>query len=412
MRASHEWFLNTAITGRWWEPAFWECPDFLSSSPWELARFAPGYELLKKLYTEELTRSAFAWVAEPNKDRMHMLRDRPLWAQLADANRADLSGLVRFALDVLDAEVFAYPDLVRRLREDVYREFKGARFELRCLAAFANANIEVDYEPLAAEGGKNPDFRLNLQEPLYIDAKHSDEGDWIKEEREWFWKLSILNPPSGRAISAHIGLTEEFRVLQDTEDGRVFIRANIDRLASLIAPTKERLADSGGPFPVAETIEGFIEVQVMGPPGQASSGSASGVSSDARREVARIVRGAITRGATQIPPAKLGIVLLNPGLHAPTHLLVEEVQRWINSEGEGADHPNLLGVLIVNQMLFEPIPGFVGYIDSLVPVWRPDAPEWVMDGPWESLSEAIGLQGYEVLAHRCSLARSELAGTP
>jgi hypothetical protein len=402
-RASHEWFVETAVTGRWWEPPFWEHPEYLADSPWSAARLSVAFKALKTLYTEQHAKAAFSWVAEPDVKEGARLRNRPLWPLLACPNRADLSALVRLGLDAADADVFAHPELVRKLREDITREFKGARFELRCLAAFCNASIKVDYEPLAGTG-KSPDFGLKLQGQLYIDAKHAEEGVWAKEEQQWFWKVSMPARPTSKPISAHVRLTEAFRQLQDHEDGRTYIRANIDRLASLVNPTKERLATSGGPFPAIDAIEGLIEVEVMAPPDAASSGSARGVPTDTRREVARVVRGAVARGATQIPSNELGIVLLNPGLHAPTHLLVDEVRRWMRAEGEGAGYPNLIGVLVLAEMIWEPVKGVMGSIDGLVPIWRDEAPDWVQRGPWETLSEALSMQDYETLVHRCARA--------
>ena len=129
-----------------------------------------------------------------------------------------------------------------------------------------------------------------------------------------------------------------------------------------------------------------------------------GVPTDARREVTRIVRGAVTRGAAQVPSNELGLVLLNPGLQAPTHLLVEEVQRWMRTEGEGAAYPNLIGVLVLTETMHEPVAGVMGSIDSLVPVWRDEAPDWVKRGPWQALSNALSMHDYQSLVHRCAVS--------
>jgi hypothetical protein len=119
---------------------------------------------------------------------------------------------------------------------------------------------------------------------------------------------------------------------------------------------------------------------------------------DSRREVARVVRGAVARGAMQIPPEDLGLVLLNPGMHAPSHLLVEEVKRWMGAEGAG--YPNLVGVLVMAEVLVEPEPGVLGRLEQIVPVWRDETPGWVKDGPWQDLSDALAARDMEALARR------------
>jgi hypothetical protein len=168
-----------------------------------------------------------------------------------------------------------------------------------------------------------------------------------------------------------------------------------------VGRAKVRLATSGGPFPAIDVVEELIEVEVLGPPGTASSGSVTGVPTDNRKEVARVVRGAVKTGATQIPPGKIGLVLLNPGMHAPTHLLVEEVTRWMTAVGEGADYPDLVGALVVSELMVEPVEGVLGHVDVLVPVWRDSAPDWVVAGPWDALSDAFAQQQLEALARRC-----------
>jgi hypothetical protein len=122
------------------------------------------------------------------------------------------------------------------------------------------------------------------------------------------------------------------------------------------------------------------------------------VPTDSRREVARVVRGAVTRGAAHLPPEDLGLVLLNPGMHAPSHVLVEEVKRWMGAEGAG--YPKLVGVLVMAEVLIEPAPGVLGRIEQIVPVWRDETPSWVKDGPWQDLSDALAVRDLEALAHR------------
>lgn len=134
-----------------------------------------------------------------------------------------------------------------------------------------------------------------------------------------------------------------------------------------------------------------------------------GVSTDTWREVSRIVRGLITKGATQIPHGEPGIVIVQPTFHAPLDALVAEVQRWMSAGGEGADYPNLVGVLALVETWTEPRPGIIGTVDRLVPVWRQGAPSWIVDGPWEQLDLALALPDLDALAKRCSDAGVPLA---
>lgn len=404
-RGSWEWLDHVAENGTWWEPQFWDSPEYLAASPWPGERLSAAFAGLRRLYPAKEARAAFAWVRATPPERDELSR-RPIWKLLACPMRPDLSGLARLGLDVVDADLFAHGELVRKLRTDVGRELKGARFELRSLAAFRNAGIRVEYEPLAGKGGSNPDFRVHLARHLYVDAKHAEEGEWAKEELRWFFKLTMRHDPSVPGISAQVRLTDRFQQLQDEEDGRRYIRENIERLSGELSRAKVRLATSGGPFPVTEVIEGLIEVEVLGPPGRTSSGGTQGVPTDARREVARVVRGVVTDYAKKVPPDEVGVVLLNPGLHAPSHLLVEELKRWMTAEGEGAGYPNLAGVLALSEVLVEPVPGVMGTIDTVIPVWRETAPDWVVNGPWHALSAAFAWQDVTALAKRCDDAEA------
>ncbi len=402
-RGSQSWLDDVAVTGRWWQPELWRDPEYLASSPWSEMRLESAFSVLTKLYSESEAKAAFSWVLEKDTLERSRRTNRPLWRLLACPWRPDLSPLLRLGIDAVDADLLGYSHLVRRLRADVPHEFNSARFELRCLAAFRNAGIEVAYEPSTGTG-KHPDFRLRLtgDRLIYLDAKHAEEGAWAKEEQNWFWRLSMPQADhledSARPISAHVRLTQKFQELQDTEDGRGFLRTNIDRIAAAIAEAKLRLASSGGPFPAVEIVDGLVEIKVLGPPGHTSSGSLMGVPTDSRREVARVVRGAVARSAMQLPPEHPGLVLLDPGMHAPSHLLVEEVTRWMGVEGAG--YPNLAGVLVMAEVLIEPEPGVLGRLEQIVPVWRDEAPAWVKAGPWQDLSDALAARDMEALARR------------
>jgi hypothetical protein len=241
---------------------------------------------------------------------------------------------------------------------------------------------------------------------VHINAKYAEEGEWAKEEQSWLWKLSMAGVGrteiSERSINAHVRLTTRFQELQEDEAGRSYLRAHIDRLAAELAAAKLRLASAPGAFPAVELIEDLIEVTVMGPPESAGGGGTIGVPTDVRREVARVVRGAVARGAAQLPSDEPGLVLLDPGMHAPSHLLVEEVKRWMAAEGAACS--NLAGVLVIAEVLVEPVASVVGRLEQIVPVWHDEAPRWVVDGPWDALSDALSARAREALEHRARIA--------
>lgn len=404
-RGSQSWLVDVALTGRWWQPEFWRDPNYVTQSPWSAERLESAFDALTKLYGEDEAKAAFSWVSEKDPSERVRGMERPLWRLLACPMRPDLSALLRLGFDAADAGLPDRADLVRRLRTDVGHEIESARFELRCLAAFRNAGIQVTFDPILA--GKNPDFLLQLQDhSIYIEAKYAEEGEWAKEEQSWFWKLSMPRATQPeileRPINAHVRLTDKFQELQETEGGRSYLRANIDRLALEIVAAKVRLAGTSGPFPAIEYIEDLVEVKAMGTSGGVGSSSMIGVPTDARREVARVVRGAVARGAMQIPSGEVGLVLLNPGMHAPSHLLVEEVNRWMRAEG--AHYSNLVGVLVLAEVLVEPVPGVLGRLEQVIPVWREETPRWVIDGPWNDLSLALAARDLEALEHRCKRA--------
>lgn len=193
-RASQSWFDDIAVTGRWWQPEFWREPDYLASSPWSRERLETAFQVLIRLYSETEAKAAFSWVLARDSDPNEQARrlENPLWRLLAGPTQPDVSALLRLGFDAVDADALNQPQLVRRLRADVPVDFNGARFELRCLAVFRNAGLEVSYEPLNGTG-KSPDFRMKLQGDrfIYVEAKHAEEGEWAKEEQRWFWRLSM-----------------------------------------------------------------------------------------------------------------------------------------------------------------------------------------------------------------------------
>ena len=114
--------------------------------------------------------------------------------------------------------------------------------------------------------------------------------------------------------------------------------------------------------------------------------------------MSRIVQSAITQGATRLPSSEPGLVCLDPGTHAPSYLLVDEIHRWMATDG--AAFPQLAGVLIAVETLVEPVPGLLGRVEQLVPIWRESVAAWISGGPWEMVSRAFAFHDLEVLAHR------------
>ena len=379
-------------------------PQYVDSSPWCAERLELAFSALTKLFGEQEARAAFDWVLEQDPVERGRRERGSLWRLLTYATRPDRSALLRLGFDAVDAGLSERPELtplVHGLRAGSLHAWKPARFELRCLAALCNAGIDVTYQPAVA--GKAPDFLLKLGgKTIFIEAKYAREGEWAETEQSWLWRLTTQGEAGGQELgistNAEVRLTERFQELQETEEGRSYLQDNIERIAAELVAAKVRLAKAGS-FPAIEVIGGLVEVKVLPPSGNASNRVAAAATIDVRREVARVVRGSVARAAMHLPSDEAGLVLLNPGMHAPSHILVEEVSRWI--AGDGAVYSNLAGVLILTEALLEPVPGVLGRLEQLVPVWRADAPGWVMDGPWEELSSAFSAREREALAHRC-----------
>lgn len=410
-RGSQSWLVDVATTGKWWQPEFWREPAYRESSPWDVERVEAAFRALTKLYTEADAKAALAWVLAQDPVERAQRRAGALWKLLACPLRPDLSPLLRLGLDIVDSGLSVHSKLAHVLKSEEFPAWNSARFELRCLAAFRNAGLEILGEPSQGDD-RSSDITLRIGDrAVCIDVQHAEEGEWAKEEQGWLWKLLTgltgrTETSAERSIHAHVRLTPKFRMFQQSVEGRSYLRAHIDRLAEAIATTKIRLADHSVRFPAEELIDDLIEVKVMGPPGSAGGGgSILGVSTDARREVARVVSGAVARGAARLPSGAPGLVLLDPGMHAPSHLLVEEVKRWMAQEGAG--YTDLAGVLVMAEVLVEPVPSVMGRLEQIVPVWRDDAPRWLIEGPWDALSDALSARGRDVLEYRCARASSE-----
>lgn len=396
-RGSQSWLVDVATTGRWWQPEFWREPEYLAASPWPEERVEAAFKALITVYTPEVAKAAFKWVLIKDPAARASAMDS-LWRLLADPMIPELSALLRLGLDIVEGSALQDGAIVHGLQSAHPAEFTHARFLCRCLSAFCNAGIDTVAHPSHASG-KQPDLRITLPGgSLYIDAKRSSESARIKEEQAWFWKLATAHRGTGREVDAQITLTAKYEELQNTEDGRAFLRANIDRIASELAALKDRLAQEGSSFPTFASIDGLVDVKVLGVISRGTGSSFLGVPTDGRREASRIVQSAITQGAKRLPSTEPGLVCLDPGTHTPSHLLVEEIQRWMGANG--AAFPHLAGVLIAVETLVEPAPGLLGRVEQLVPVWRDHAAAWISGGPWDTVSRAFAFHDLEVLAHR------------
>jgi hypothetical protein len=83
-------------------------------------------------------------------------------------------------------------------------------------------------------------------------------------------------------------------------------------------------------------------------------------------------------------------------------MIRDELARWMHAEGEGAEYPQFVGGLIVEETFPEPIPQVTGRVERIAPVWRRNAPGWVINCPWADLSYAFAHRDFEALAKRCT----------
>lgn len=396
-RNSQSWLIDVATTGRWWQPEFWRDPEYLAASPWPEERVEAAFQSLITIYTPDVAKAAFKWVLIRDSAARASATDS-LWRLLADPMIPELSALLRLGLDIVEGSALQNSAIVHGLQSAQPAEFSHARFLCRCLAAFRTADVETVAHPSHASG-MQADLRITLPGgSLFIDVKRSGESARIKEEQAWFWKLATAHRGTGGEVDAQITLTAKYEQLQNTEDGRAFLRANIDRIAAELSALKERLAQEGSSFPSSASIDGLVDVKVLGATRRGSGSSFLGVPTDGHREVSRIVQSAITQGATRLPPNEPGLVCLDPGTHAPSYLLVDEIHRWMTTDG--AAFPHLGGVLIAVEALVEPVPGMLGRVEYLVPIWRESVETWISDGPWDRISRAFASHDLEVLAHK------------
>lgn len=396
-RNSQSWLVDVATTGRWWQPEFWRDPEYIAASPWPEERVEAAFQALITIYTPDVAKTAFKWVLIKDPAARVSATDS-LWRLLADPTIPELSALLRLGLDIVEGSAWQNSAIVHGLRSAQPTQFAHARFLCRCLAAFCTAGVKTVVHP-SHSSGQQPDLYITLPGgSLFVDVKRSGESARIKEEQAWFWKLATAHRGTGSEVDAQITLTAKYEQLQNTEDGRAFLRANIDRIASELSALKERLVQEGSSFPSSDSIDGLVDVKVMGVTRRGSGSSFMRVPTEGHREVSRIIQSAITQGAMRLPPNEAGLVCLDPGTHAPSYLLVDELHRWMATHG--AAFPHLVGVLIAVEALVEPEPGMLGRMEQLVPIWRDSVEAWISNGPWDRVSSAFASHDLEVLAHK------------
>jgi hypothetical protein len=299
-RGSQSWLIDVATTGRWWQPEFWRDSEYLAASPWPEDRVESAFAALIRVYAPEVAKSAFKWALIKDPITRTAAMENSLWRLLADPMIPELSVLLRLGLDLVEGAALQDAAIVHGLQSAHPAEFAHARFLSRCLSAFCNAGIDTIAHPSHASG-MQPDLRVTLPGgSLYVDAKWSGESARIREEQSWFWKLATAHRGPGRDIDAQITLTAKYEELQNTEEGRAFLRANIDRIASELAALKDRLAQEGRSFPSFASVDGLVDVKVFGAIRRGTGSSFLGVPTDGHREASRIVQSAITQGATRL----------------------------------------------------------------------------------------------------------------
>jgi hypothetical protein len=109
-------------------------------------------------------------------------------------------------------------------------------------------------------------------------------------------------------------------------------------------------------------------------------------------EAQRIVKNAVEDAHKQFKSCGSSecIVLVRPDYSAEPAHLVQEVGRWFSAEG--IFYKDIVGVLLCVRDYPAKSIGLPNWIDALIPVWRPAAPEWLKAGPWDRLTEGLNLR--------------------
>lgn len=359
------WRNAVAISGRWDEPAYWRAPTYWKDSPWSLDEVEAAAEAVLQVFPAQVSASLLC--------NNHSF----LWSIVADPGAPWVSNFLSFGFDARDAEPWQLPSLLRRLRNE--GEHEGARFELALLAAFRRAGVPCQYEPFAGARGPNPDFVLNLGSELAVDAKLARDSQRTIEEREWFERITLVRdlfegmrplPP----VRCRIELTDRFHAMQHTDDGRRWIRENLDRLESETRSLRDRLALSLT-LPAEGDVEDLVRVLALHRQ-DPSGGHHLGVPPNFSREAARIVRGCLTSGAAQVPDGMTGLVVVRVDWHTSLGHVAREAERWFCEEGQS--YASLVGAVFVAHGV---LGGETVVVSELAPVWRK-----ATSGPWQAPS--------------------------
>jgi hypothetical protein len=396
-RLSKTWWREVQRTGHWFDPPFWRAPTYAEGSPWSVEELDEAFEVLTQC-------------TYPVKAARRMLRDEPRLSHqlLMDFWAPHISELVSLGFDALHAEAWRHKKLLRRLQRDA--QFEGARLELSLMAALSRAELPFQFEPLAAGEASNPDFELMLDgTSLFIDAKCAQTSKWREEEQRWINDLShdlFLEPPKPYPLF-RVDTTEEFEKLLRTEQGRSWLRKHMPEIRARLRITLEELAGADT-FPVRATLEfpevgTLVNVHVSGLMGSGGQSMMMGPAIDSERESIRVARNFLEKGASQLPPDRHGALIIDIGRDAGGEHVEQEVRRWFS--GEGATHPQLVGVLLIE-------PAYLGstFYEMVRPVWRENAPSEVQAENWSKrLEEGLNWKALCVAAwseQRTAEARS------
>lgn len=396
LRGDETWRSDLTRTGVWDVPQYWTTRAYSERSPFSAAEVSGAFAALREIYSHARTRRAMQrlerrsrHLERPRTRGGHAVDDGFLWRLLADPWSPSHSRLLALGLDVSACAAAKDKNLVKALLAGPV-SFEGAAFEICVWAAMVRVGIRVDHEPLVrevaraqAEGRRpnNPDFAINvgLSYPTFLEVKRASAGDRLREESEWLIRLGMGSTRTA-GIPTTLAMLDSFGGLQEL-DGGAWMRANFDRLLSIVEDTKVLLERTSETFPAVAIVEDCIRVEVKGRRDSVATGGALGLVVNSEREARRIVRSLLAEGVTQLPENHIGVILLDPGTAIDTDVVRREVGRWLAVEGAGYTH--IAGVLIATR---EYANDLTVALTRVVPEWRPTAPPALRDSiAWDGL---------------------------
>lgn len=385
VRGDDAWRIAMARTGACFAPPpNWALPEHRNRSPYTPEELAGSFEALQEIFTPARARRIF------RRD------DDSMWQLFVDPWVAQQSRLVSLGLDARVCGAARSKSLVDALSGG-RGSFEGACSEIAVYAALKRAEIPSVHEPLrrfrhqlmlAGQKPKNPDFVLDLGlgYPVFVEVKRAREGRRLRNEREWLIRFSFGAVKSAR-VPANIEMLDAYAELEERDDG-AWMDANIDRLVAAVDEVKLSLSTSEI-FPAVAVVEDCIRVEVKGPPDSVATGGVLGLATNSMREARRVIRNLVTDEAVaQLPVARAGLVLIDPGFTIDPEILGKEIERWFTVEGDL--YRNVLGILVLAREYYSE-PAFL--FTRVLPIWRQGAPGALRESPaWELLSYGLSWQ--------------------